>query len=118
AAAKDLGMRLPQLGRPKRFGSRLCRARVARASINHYRSVPPGSIIGMLLSRLAQTRVALAATRSRNAKRDLIAGLLAETGPEDIEIVVSYLSGSLRQRRTGVGWRSLQMLPGPAGEPS
>jgi DNA ligase-1 len=81
-------------------------------------SVPPGRIIDMLLSRLAETRVALAATRSRNAKRDLIAGLLAETGPDDIEIVVCYLSGSLRQRRTGVGWRSLQTLPEPADEPS
>jgi DNA ligase-1 len=81
-------------------------------------SVPTGRIIAMLLSRLAETWVALAATRSRNAKRDLIAGLLADTGPDDIEIVVSYLSGSLRQRRTGVGWRSLQTLPEPAGEPS
>jgi DNA ligase 1 len=72
----------------------------------------------MLLSRLAETWLALAATRSRNAKRDLIAELLAETAPDDIEIVVSYLSGSLRQRRTGVGWRSLQILPEPADEPS
>ena len=32
----------------------------------------------MLLSRLAQTRIALASTRSRNAKRDLIAEVLRE----------------------------------------
>jgi DNA ligase 1 len=81
-------------------------------------SVATGRIIGMLLSRLAETWLALASTRSRNAKRDLIAGLLAETGPDDIEIVVSYLSGRLRQRRTGVGWHSLQTLPEPAAEPS
>jgi DNA ligase-1 len=77
-----------------------------------------GRITDMQLTRLAETWVALAATRSRNAKRDLIAALLAETAPADIEVVVSYLGGSLRQRRTGVGWRSLQGLPPPAERPS
>jgi ATP-dependent DNA ligase I len=72
----------------------------------------------MLLSRLAQTRIALASTRSRNAKRDLIAEVLREASRDDVEIVVSYLSGSLRQRRTGVGWKSLQSIPPPAAEPS
>ena len=72
----------------------------------------------MKLSRLADTWAELSATRSRNAKRDLIAAILAETTTDDIEIVVSYLSGSLRQRRTGVGWRSLQSLPQPAATPS
>ncbi|HKX14417.1 MAG TPA: ATP-dependent DNA ligase [Propionibacteriaceae bacterium] len=72
----------------------------------------------MLLSRLAETRIALAGTRSRNAKRDLIAGVLREASHDDVEIVVSYLSGSLRQRRTGIGWKSLQSIPPPAAEPS
>ena len=72
----------------------------------------------MLLSRLAETRIALAGTRSRNAKRDLIAAVLREASRDDVEIVVSYLSGSLRQRRTGVGWKSLQAVPPPAEEPS
>lgn len=68
----------------------------------------------MLLSRLAETWAALAATRSRNAKRDLIAGVLGEAEAGEIEIVVAYLSGSLRQRRTGVGWKSLQTVPDAA----
>jgi DNA ligase-1 len=72
----------------------------------------------MLLSRLAETRIALAATRSRNTKRDLIAAVLREASRDDVEIVVSYLSGSLRQRRTGVGWKSLQSIPAPAAVPS
>ena len=71
----------------------------------------------MLLHRLTQTWSALAATRSRNAKRDLIAAVLRDAGPADVEIVVSYLAGSLRQRRTGVGWRSLEHDPRPAAEP-
>ena len=72
----------------------------------------------MLLSRLAETRIALAATRSRNTKRDLIAAVLRDASRDDVEIVVSYLSGSLRQRRTGVGWKSLQFIPAPAEVPS
>ena len=37
---------------------------------------------------------------------------------EEIETVTSYLAGSLRQRRTGLGWRSMQSLPPPAADPS
>jgi DNA ligase 1 len=81
-------------------------------------SAPTGRITSMLLSRLAETRNALASTRSRNAKRDLIAEVLRDASRDDVEIVVSYLSGSLRQRRTGVGWKSLQSIPPPAEEPS
>ena len=72
----------------------------------------------MLLSRLADTRRALTATRSRNAKRDLIAEVLRDASADDVEIVVSYLSGSLRQRRTGVGWRTMQDPPPAADQPS
>ena len=72
----------------------------------------------VLLSRLADAWAALSATRSRNAKRDLLASVLSEATPDDIEIVVSYLGGSLRQRRTGLGWRALQQLPQPAVDPT
>lgn len=72
----------------------------------------------MLLDRLAETWSAVAATRSRNAKRDLLAVVLAEAGPGDLEIAVSYLGGALRQRRPGLGWRGLADLPAPAPEPS
>ena len=60
----------------------------------------------------------MAATRSRNAKRDRIAEVLRDASGDDVEIVVAYLSGGLRQRRTGVGWRTLQSAPPPAAEPS
>jgi DNA ligase 1 len=73
---------------------------------------------GVLLVRLAEAWAELSATRSRNAKRDLLASVLIEATPDDIEIVVSYLGGSLRQRRTGLGWRSLQHLPAPAPVPT
>ncbi|HYI53490.1 MAG TPA: ATP-dependent DNA ligase [Microlunatus sp.] len=72
----------------------------------------------MLLDRLAETWTAVAATRSRNAKRDLLAATLADAGPGDLEIAVSYLAGTLRQRRPGLGWRGLAELPPPATEAS
>ncbi len=72
----------------------------------------------VLLSRLAQAWSALAATRSRIAKRELLAAVLSEAERADIEIAVSYLGGSLRQRRTGLGWRALQQLPPPAEGPT
>ena len=63
----------------------------------------------MLLVRVAATSEAVAATRSRTAKRDLLAAALGEAATEEIAIVTSYLSGSLRQRRTGIGWRSREL---------
>ena len=75
----------------------------------------------MLLARLVDLSGQVAATRSRLTKRELIAGLLREVaaeGAEEIDIAASYLSGTLRQRRTGLGWRGLTALPPPAGEPS
>ena len=59
----------------------------------------------MLLSRLAETRTALAATRSRNAKRDLIADVYGDATPTTWRSWSPTSSGGLRQRRTGVGWR-------------
>jgi DNA ligase-1 len=41
-----------------------------------------------------------------------------EGGAEEIDIAASYLSGTLRQRRTGLGWRGLADLPPPADQPS
>ncbi|MDR7381904.1 ATP-dependent DNA ligase [Promicromonospora iranensis] len=82
----------------------------------------------MLLAEVAATSDAVAATRSRLAKRAAIADLLrraaagdqaagdraARDAAADIEIVVSYIAGTLRQRRTGLGWAALRDLPPPA----
>ncbi|WP_127125624.1 ATP-dependent DNA ligase [Georgenia sp. SYP-B2076] len=68
----------------------------------------------MLLAQLVETSAAVAATRSRLEKRALLAAVLRATGTDEVEIVASYLSGRTRQRRTGVGWRSLTELPDPA----
>ncbi|QNE17386.1 ATP-dependent DNA ligase [Kribbella qitaiheensis] len=69
----------------------------------------------MLLADVVATSTALSQTRSRRAKADLIATLLVSaTDPDETAIVVTYLSGELRQRRTGVGWRTLVDAPAPA----
>ncbi|QIG42915.1 ATP-dependent DNA ligase [Nocardioides anomalus] len=75
----------------------------------------------MLLADLVATSAEVAATRSRKAKTAALAALLSSVGtapPEEIAVVTSYLAGSLRQRRTGLGWRSLSALPPPAPSPS
>ena len=74
----------------------------------------------MLLSRLVTTSADVGATRSRLAKRRFLAdaiGAAAAGRPGDVELTVTYLSGTLRQRRTGVGWASMSALPAPAAMP-
>ncbi|MBE1875829.1 ATP-dependent DNA ligase [Myceligenerans pegani] len=88
----------------------------------------------MLLAEVVDTSEAVTATRSRLAKRAAIAECLrrgaaeaaspsADTGPDatgadELEIAVAYLSGELRQRRTGLGWATLRDLPPPAASPT
>lgn len=75
----------------------------------------------MLLVEVAAASTAVAATRSRLAKRAVLTGALraaAADGPETVAVVSRYLGGELRQRRTGLGWRSLTTLPPAAAEPS
>jgi DNA ligase-1 len=73
----------------------------------------------MLLTEVVETSAALAGTRSRLKKAEFIAGLLSKaTEATETEIVVTYLSGELRQRRTGVGWRTLMDATEPVETPS
>ncbi|MGN6574778.1 MAG: ATP-dependent DNA ligase [Nocardioides sp.] len=75
----------------------------------------------MLLADLVAAYDTVRATRSRKAKVAALAEALsaAAGGPaEEVEVATSYLSGALRQRRTGLGWRSLTTLPDPADQPT
>ncbi len=72
----------------------------------------------MLLADLVDTSAVVASTRSRLAKVEAIAECLGRAAPQEVPVVVSYLSGELRQRRTGVGWASLRDLPSPASRPT
>ena len=86
------------------FG-RLCRQRRADSAV-------------VLLDDLAQTSAAVAQTPGRLAKTRLLADCLRRAGPDDVPIVVAFLSGELRQRRTGLGYAALRDLPAPAAQPS
>ena len=70
----------------------------------------------MQLAEIVATSTAVAATRSRKAKVLALAEALRHAQPDELETVVSYLGGTLRQRRTGLGWRGVAVLPDPATE--
>ena len=73
----------------------------------------------VLLAEVAATSAAVAATPARNAKRSLLVAALRTAADEGVVgLVARYLGGQLRQRRTGLGWRSMVSLPEPAEAPS
>jgi DNA ligase-1 len=72
----------------------------------------------MQLAEVAAASAEVGATSSRLAKIARLAEVLAHAGPDEIAIVVSWLSGELPQRQIGVGWAALRSLPAPAAEPS
>src|SRR5687767_11264067 len=70
----------------------------------------------MKLAELVDTSRRVAQVSGRLEKIALIASLLGRVPPDEIEIAVAYLSGAIRQQRTGIGWATLQtaMPPSPA----
>ncbi|MGW1892691.1 ATP-dependent DNA ligase [Streptomyces sp. NPDC002004] len=72
----------------------------------------------MLLARLAQVSREVAATSARSRKVALLAELFREAGPDDVPVVIPYLSGRLPQGRIGVGWSVLRDPVAPAAEPT
>jgi DNA ligase-1 len=72
-----------------------------------------------LLATLVAASEAAAGTSSRIAKRDAIAARLRGAEPDEIEVVVAWLSGLTTQGRIGLGYATLASQRGePAGEPS
>ena len=74
----------------------------------------------MLLLEVAATSVDVGGTSSRLTKVAHIADLLgrAAADPELVAVIVSWLSGELRQRQIGVGWASLRSRPPAASHPT
>ena len=98
---------------PRHDGSRAARLGLS-SHCSHTARAQSAHNAGVLLADLVATSAAVAATRSRLAKVAALADCLRRAAPDEIAIVVSYLSGELRQRRTGVGWAALRDLPPPA----
>jgi DNA ligase-1 len=61
----------------------------------------------VLLAEVVATSNAVASTRARSAKIAAIADLLGRLDPDEVAIVVAFLSGETRQGRIGVGWATL-----------
>ena len=72
----------------------------------------------MLLAQVAAASAAVTSTPGRGAKVQLLAGCLAEASPAELPVVVAWLSGATRQRRTGLGWASLREPVPPAATAS
>jgi DNA ligase-1 len=75
---------------------------------------------GVLLSQVADTSTAVAATRSRLAKVAALAELLRKIDdPDVVPAVVSFLIGVPSQGRIGVGWRTVyELVAAPSEIPS
>ncbi|MBS1905537.1 MAG: ATP-dependent DNA ligase [Actinobacteria bacterium] len=61
----------------------------------------------MKLAELVTTTTEVAATSSRLAKIDALAGLLRDAAPDELAPLVGLLLASPRQGRLGVGWRGI-----------
>jgi DNA ligase-1 len=72
----------------------------------------------VLLADLAAASRVVAATSKRTEKVAAVADALRRADPDEVAVVVAYLAGELRQRRTGVGWAALRDLPAPVAEPT
>jgi len=62
----------------------------------------------VLLNALVTASNQVAATSGRLAKIALLSDLLKQAGPDEIELAIAYLSGTIRQSKIGVGWATLQ----------
>jgi len=62
----------------------------------------------VLLNALVTTSNQVAATSGRLGKIQLLADLLKQASPAEIELAIAYLSGTTRQAKIGVGWATLR----------
>lgn len=72
-----------------------------------------------LLADVVDASAVVAATTKRNEKKAALADLFARLEPDEIEVVVGFLVGEVRQGRIGIGWAAVRDLDvAPADEPS
>jgi len=73
----------------------------------------------MLLASVVETSRRVTETSKRLEKIDLLARLIRQARPEEIEIIVRFLSGQTRQGRIGIGYAALrEARHSPAIEPA
>ncbi len=72
-----------------------------------------------LLADVVRASSDVSSTSSRSAKIATLADLLKRLEPQEIGVVVGFLSGAIRQGRVGVGWSTVYKIEcEPADEPS
>src|SRR3982751_1677942 len=69
-----------------------------------------------LLADVVDASDHVAQTASRIAKRDAIAECLRRAEPDEVEIIVAFLAGEVRQGRIGIGYATLAALRGSRAE--
>ena len=73
----------------------------------------------MRLAAVVETSRRVSETTKRLEKVDLLARLLKQLHPDEVEIVVAFLTGRTRQGRIGIGYGTTRDAKGsPAAEPS
>ncbi len=72
----------------------------------------------VLVAEVAEVSRAVAGAAGRLAKIAAIAAALQSAAPDEVPIVVAYLSGELPQRQIGVGWAALRSAPPASIAPS
>jgi DNA ligase-1 len=70
----------------------------------------------MLFARVVETSQRVTSTPKRLEKIELLASLLTQLDPEEVETVVSFLSGAARQGRIGIGYAALRDAIAPQAE--
>jgi DNA ligase-1 len=70
----------------------------------------------MRLAQVVDTSQRITETSKRLQKTGLLATLLKQLRPEEIEIVVAFLSGRTRQGRIGVGYNTIREASAPPAE--
>ncbi len=72
-----------------------------------------------LLAEVVDAASVVAATSRRTEKKAALAALLTQLAGDEIEIVVGFLVGEIRQGRIGIGWATIRDLDvPPAATPS
>ena len=69
-------------------------------------------MVNVLLTELADVSRTVSQTSARLAKVAALADVL-RAAPDEVPVVVAYLSGELPQRQIGVGWAALRSVPLP-----
>ena len=73
---------------------------------------------GTPLLLVAEASAAIAGESARGAKTKRLAEVLRAADVDDVVAIVAWLSGELVQRRIGVGWAALSVVPPAAAEAS